>query len=93
MSVNRLSHHPSGTQFHDFWIVNDLYGGYSAKESESVSCFVDFVACKDILTTAELLGQKVHLAGSRWREFGMKGYGQEVDVALARSLVQRMKVF
>ena len=90
--LTRFQKHPEGTVFKDFWIVNDLYGGYSFSEGEQKgSC--DYVATEEILTTAELLGQKVHLAGSRWREFGMKGYGQEVDVALARSLVQRMKVF
>ena len=93
MSVHRLSRHPEGTTFKDFWIVNDLYGGYSFQESDGQKGSCDYVATEEILTTAELLGQKVHLAGSRWREFGMKGYGQEVDVALARSLVQRMKVF
>lgn len=61
-----------------FYIVNDLYGGYSTK-TENMSGFVDYANARDVIKLAKEAGENVHLASGRWQSLGLKGYGQLVS--------------
>ncbi len=74
----------------NFWIVNDLYGGYSTKGSNYTGS-ADYVPAEKVIALAKAQNDLVHLASGRWEILGMKGYGETVNPERALELVKEYK--
>jgi len=78
-------------RFKSFYLVNDLYGGYSYTCEKGFGS-ADFIPAAEVLRIAEQAGIKtIHLAGGRWEEIGYKGWGEEVSLEEAKKALAKLK--
>lgn len=75
--------------YDSFFLVNDLYAGYTAK-CEHGSITVDYADPKEIIKLAEKSQMLISLAGDAWKEVGREGFGEIVDYAEATKLLKQL---
>jgi len=77
-------------EYRSFYVVNDLYGGWSYKCEHGFGS-VDYADPQEVIKLATQATMNVHLAGSTWMQFDRKGLGEEVTPDEAAALVGRVR--
>ena len=78
--------------YEGFYLTNDLYGGYSFRESPTLSGSADYTNPEEVLRLAKESGAKeIHLAGDSWKRIGRKGWGEVVSIEEAERLLKALK--
>jgi len=77
-------------EFEFFYITNHMYGGYSAK-CDKGRISVDYADANEVIDTAQKAGMWISLAGSRWKEIGREGFGEQVAPVIARALITKLR--